>query len=152
MIKMQSQKNPTQPAGESYAYIDFLGLKYSNMIDVFEQVYTGLDYEVFNRLQTRLGLQTKQLAEWVQITPSTLARRHKQGHFSKEESDRLLRFSRVFVKALKLFDGDLDKTRAWFSNPVLALADRAPQTIVETEVGAREIENLIGRLEHGVFC
>lgn len=151
-MEVQSRQNPLPTAGESYAYADLLGLRYSDAFDILEQVYAGFHYEAFEQLQANCGLQTKQLAGWVRITSSTLARRHKQGHFSAEESDRLLRFSRVFGKALALFDGDFDKTRAWFSTPAPALAHRAPQAIIETDVGAREIENLIGRLEHGVFC
>jgi uncharacterized protein (DUF2384 family) len=30
------------------------------------------------------------------------------------------------------------------------LGDETPMDLIQTDVGAREVENLIGRLEHGV--
>ncbi|HVR29408.1 MAG TPA: antitoxin Xre/MbcA/ParS toxin-binding domain-containing protein, partial [Thermoanaerobaculia bacterium] len=96
-------------------------------------------------------LSTLELARLIQISPRTLVRRREQGRLSSEESDRLLRVSRVLGKALALFDGDVAATRAWFSGPAPALGGRTPQEVAVTEVGAREVESLVGRLEHGVF-
>jgi uncharacterized protein (DUF2384 family) len=31
------------------------------------------------------------------------------------------------------------------------LGDETPMDLIQTDVGAREVENLIGRLEHGVI-
>jgi putative toxin-antitoxin system antitoxin component (TIGR02293 family) len=53
--------------------------------------------------------------------------------------------------ALDLFEGDAGAARSWFSAPAPALANRTPLEVSSTDVGAREVENLIGRLEHGVF-
>jgi putative toxin-antitoxin system antitoxin component (TIGR02293 family) len=63
----------------------------------------------------------------------------------------LLRTVRVFGKALMLFDGDVDAARTWLSTPAPALGDRTPEDVAATDLGAREVESLIGRLEHGVF-
>lgn len=41
--------------------------------------------------------------------------------------------------------------RAWLSTPAPALANRTPVEVAATDVGAREVESLIDRLEHGVF-
>jgi hypothetical protein len=38
----------------------------------------------------------------------------------------------------------------WLSRPLPALADHRPIDLARTDVGTREIELLIGRLEHGV--
>jgi uncharacterized protein (DUF2384 family) len=39
----------------------------------------------------------------------------------------------------------------WLRSPNRALGGESPLALSKTEVGAREVENLIGRLEHGVF-
>ena len=62
-----------------------------------------------------------------------------------------MRVSRVFGMTLALFEGDVEAARAWFATPAPALGDRTPLDVSTTEIGAREVENLIGRLEHGVF-
>jgi putative toxin-antitoxin system antitoxin component (TIGR02293 family) len=64
----------------------------------------------------------------------------------------LLRLSLVFEKAVNLFEGDTDAARAWLGRPNKALGGETPLSAVETEIGAREVEDLIGRLEHGVFA
>jgi putative toxin-antitoxin system antitoxin component (TIGR02293 family) len=68
-----------------------------------------------------------------------------------EESDRLLRAGRVFGRALELFDGDTNAARNWLSKPQPALGGGVPLELAETEVGAREVEAAIGRIEHGVY-
>jgi putative toxin-antitoxin system antitoxin component (TIGR02293 family) len=68
-----------------------------------------------------------------------------------DESDRLLRVSRVFARAIELFEGDDRAARHWLSTPQRALGGAVPLTLAKTKVGAREVERLVGRLEHGVF-
>lgn len=57
----------------------------------------------------------------------------------------------VFEKAVELFEGDVEAARRWLNTPNKALADTSPAKKAETESGAREVEHLIGRLEHGEF-
>ena len=137
--------------GGAHFYVTLLGLKTLETPELLKRVEAGFAYSTFERFQRNVELQSEELAQLLQIKLRTLARRREQGRLTADESDRLLRASRVFGKALALFDGDVEAARAWFSTPAPALADRTPQDVSTTEVGAREIENLIGRLEHGVF-
>jgi putative toxin-antitoxin system antitoxin component (TIGR02293 family) len=63
----------------------------------------------------------------------------------------VLRFARLFRLALELYDGDADAARAWLQKPARALDGVRPLDHAETEEGAREVERLLGRLEHGVY-
>jgi putative toxin-antitoxin system antitoxin component (TIGR02293 family) len=62
-----------------------------------------------------------------------------------------VRASRLFGRALTLFEGDADAAREWLGAKAPALGGQAPLAAAQTEAGAREVENLIGKLEHGVF-
>jgi len=62
-----------------------------------------------------------------------------------------LRISTIFEKSVELFDGDISAAVNWLTTPKKALNNQQPLTYSRTEIGAREVENLIGRLEHGVF-
>ena len=137
--------------GGPHFYVRLLGFNSFEPTFILDKVESGFSYKTFERLQRNLAFPHGELAKLVQISPRTLARRREQGRLTAEESDRLLRVSRVFGKALALFDGDVDAARTWFSVPVPALANRSPQDVSSTEVGAREVENLVGRLEHGVY-
>jgi putative toxin-antitoxin system antitoxin component (TIGR02293 family) len=39
----------------------------------------------------------------------------------------------------------------WLKSPQKALGGKTPLEYSDTEPGAREVEDLLGRLEHGVF-
>ena len=60
-------------------------------------------------------------------------------------------YERVLGKALELFEGDSRAAERWLSSPKAGLGGAAPSEFAKTEAGAREVEALIGRLEHGVF-
>jgi putative toxin-antitoxin system antitoxin component (TIGR02293 family) len=57
----------------------------------------------------------------------------------------------LFGKTLELFEGDRDVATEWLTTAQPALGGAVPLDLARTEVGAREIERLVGRLEHGVF-
>ena len=39
----------------------------------------------------------------------------------------------------------------WLKTPNLSLGDKTPLEYADTEVGAREVENLLGRIDYGVY-
>jgi putative toxin-antitoxin system antitoxin component (TIGR02293 family) len=115
------------------------------------RVQAGLPYRAMEHLRRNLDLPMSRLAELVDIRPRTLSRRKEEGRLEPAESDRLLRASRVFGRALELFEGNAVEARAWLERPQRALGGAVPLDLLRTELGAREVEDLIGRLEHGVF-
>ena len=87
----------------------------------------------------------------IDVPRRTLTRRKRDGRFLPSESDRLLRAARIFGQALALFEGDRDAAKDWLDTAQRALGGVSPLDLARTEAGAREVERLIGRLEHGVF-
>lgn len=97
------------------------------------------------------GLTLPRLATLIGIPERTLARRKASGKLTTEESERLLRIAGIFEDAVDLFEGDVPAAVNWLTTLRKALGDRPPLSYARTEPGAREVENLIGRLEHGIF-
>ena len=128
-----------------------LGLSAGDTAEIIKQVRKGFPYEALVRFHDRSGLPVAMIAELVQIPQRTLMRRKAKGRLLPDESERLLRVAGVFEKAVDLFEGDVDSARRWLIAPNTALAGETPLVLVETEIGAREVEDLLGRLEHGVF-
>jgi putative toxin-antitoxin system antitoxin component (TIGR02293 family) len=79
----------------------------------------------------------------------TLAHRRSLGRLSAEQSDRLVRILRVVQEAEETFV-DPEKAHRWLRRPTSALADNAPLDLLDTEVGARRVEALLGRIAHGI--
>jgi putative toxin-antitoxin system antitoxin component (TIGR02293 family) len=134
-----------------HGYVLLLGLEPADTARLVEQVEKGFSYRELEHLQDNVGLSRSAVADLVQVKPRTLDRRKKDGRLLPEESDRLLRVSRVFGKALELFEGDTKSAREWLSAPQTALGGVVPLDMAKTDIGAREVEALAGRLEHGVF-
>lgn len=130
---------------------ELLGLRATNSIKLVQKIEKGLPFGVFQRLKNRTGLTADVLLHTLGITPRTFVRRKKAKLFTREESDRIVSFSRLLVQIFSLFEGDQDAARAWISKPNKALGGMTPLKFAGTETGTREVEDLIGRLEHGVF-
>lgn len=81
----------------------------------------------------------------------TLSRRRDAGRLDPVESDRLMRFSMLVDAAVKLFEGDVNAARQWLRAAQPALGGRTPIGFAKTTVGSREVEDLIGRLDRGVY-
>jgi putative toxin-antitoxin system antitoxin component (TIGR02293 family) len=79
----------------------------------------------------------------------TLAHRRTLGRLTAEQSDRLVRILRVIEQAEQAF-GDTGKARTWLRRPSAALADHAPLDLLDTDIGTRQVESLLGRIEHGI--
>lgn len=116
------------------------------------RVKTGLPVAELDALRELLGLTMENLAHRIGISIATLSRRRQSGQpLDANHSDRVLRFARLFRLATELYDGDEDAARVWLSKSARGLDGETPLDHAETEAGAREVEDLIGRLEHGVY-
>ncbi len=110
----------------------------------------GLPVELFERVRERFGVSAEKLAEIIGVAMRTLMRRKQEGRLQMHESERLYRLGRLFDLAVQVFE-DVDAAQAWFRSPQKAFAGATPLDYAETELGAREVENQLGRIEHGVF-
>jgi putative toxin-antitoxin system antitoxin component (TIGR02293 family) len=136
----------------SLLYVSLLGLRPSDPIEILRRVKRGLTFSALLRFQKNSQFSTTELADLVSIRMRTLHRRREQGRLEPDESDRLLRVSRVFGRALELFEGNAEGARRWFHTPAKALGGERPIALAATALGSREVEALIDRLEHGVLA
>jgi putative toxin-antitoxin system antitoxin component (TIGR02293 family) len=128
-----------------------LGISARDTPQMIRQVERGFPYAAILRLHEASGLPLPRISELVSIPQRTLMRRKAAGKLNRDESERLLRISGVFEQAVNLFHGDVESARLWLSRPARALDGSTPLEFARTNIGAREVEDLIGRLIHGVF-
>jgi len=116
------------------------------------RILAGLPVEEFDTLRGMLDLTVDEMARKIGVSPATLGRRRaKKEPLDRDHSDRLMRYARLYWLSVGLFDGDAATGRAWLKRPARALGGHTPLEFAETEMGAREVEDLIGRIEHGVY-
>ena len=117
---------------------------------LIQRIQKGLRFSELKTLQDTLDLPFEKLAAKLCISRSTLQRRKAAGRLSPDESDKVIRFSRLLQQATDLF-GNVEKARAWLKHPQFGLGGAVPLDYATTEAGAREVENLLGRIEYSVY-
>ena len=66
------------------------------------------------------------------------------------EADAIARLIRVRDHARAAF-GRSDLAETWLTEPNPELGERIPLEMARTDLGAREVETVLGRIEHGIF-
>jgi putative toxin-antitoxin system antitoxin component (TIGR02293 family) len=118
--------------------------------ELIRKIQKGLRFSELETLQNTIELPFEQLAAKLAISRSTLQRRKAAGRLSPDESDKVVRFSRLLKHATRVF-GDVERARAWLKHPQFGLGGAVPLDYASTETGAREVENLLGRIEYSVY-
>ena len=120
----------------------------STLAQIREALRQGVPRNAFESLRNDLGVSTEEFSDILGIPTRTLARRTDR--FKPDESERLLRVGSVLQKAQDVLE-DKESARRWMTQPKRALGGLTPLRCCDTEMGAREVEALLGRIEHGVF-
>jgi putative toxin-antitoxin system antitoxin component (TIGR02293 family) len=128
-----------------------LKISTGDTVRIVKLVRAGFPFKSLANFQKATDLPWTDISRFVAIPQRTLTRRQSEGRLQPEESDRVWRAITVFDQAVELFEGDDAAARKWLQTPQAALGGETPLDFASTEVGAREVERLIGRLEHGVF-
>ena len=127
----------------------FKGRALPTSAELRERIKKGLPYRSFESVRERLQLSVPEAGNVLHMPARTLARRRKTRKLDAEESDRLYRVARVAAHAFAVFGAE-DKAATWLRRPNRALNGEPPIELLDTDAGARQIEDVLGRIEHGV--
>jgi putative toxin-antitoxin system antitoxin component (TIGR02293 family) len=125
-----------------------LGRALSSEDDLRQAIRDGFPPAVVESLMENSGLTLKEVAGALDLSPRSLQRRRRTGRLAQFESDRLYRLARIMAIAGEYL-GDAERARRWLKRPNRALGGLAPVAAVDTELGARQVENLLGRIAYG---
>jgi putative toxin-antitoxin system antitoxin component (TIGR02293 family) len=118
--------------------------------ELIEAISRGLPAKLARELAARLDLSQDQVASLLRLTPRTLQRRLEEGRLELAESERLWELARLFFQAVRVLESE-PAAGQWFKSPLQVLGWKTPLAWAHTAVGLREVENVLGRIEHGVF-
>jgi putative toxin-antitoxin system antitoxin component (TIGR02293 family) len=116
--------------------------------DLREAIREGFPPAVVEELMRASGLTLRELANALDLSPRSLQRRRRSGRLARYESDRLYRLARIVAIANEYLGGHETAVR-WLKRPNRALGGLAPVTAIDTELGARQVENILGRIAYG---
>jgi putative toxin-antitoxin system antitoxin component (TIGR02293 family) len=118
--------------------------------DLREAVRAGLPLVALRSLQESLQLSREGLSRMLSMPERTMARRQKQARLTADESDRLIRVARVMANAKRVL-GSRDKAAHWLRTANRALDGAAPLSLLDTDIGAEQVSEILGRIEHGIY-
>jgi putative toxin-antitoxin system antitoxin component (TIGR02293 family) len=128
-----------------------LGRSVKSFADLAEMIRKGLPSGSLIVLGEKLDLKNAALSRNLGIPQRTLTRRlSRHSRLTAAESDRAVRLARVYATAVEMI-GDADKAAKWLRTPNRALGGEVPIDQVDTDLGAREVENVLGRIAYGVY-
>jgi putative toxin-antitoxin system antitoxin component (TIGR02293 family) len=128
-----------------------LGKAIRNSDDLAHLVRTGLPAGSVSALAGRLHLANSALSKKLGIPQRTLTRRlSKSSLLTPAESDRTVRMARVYATAVEMI-GDEEKAIEWLGTPNRALGGERPLDQLDTDTGARMVEDVLGRIAYGVY-
>lgn len=128
-----------------------MGLTVETLVDRIAALRGGVPFVAILEFQEKSRLPMGRIVDVLDLSTRTMARRKKNGRFSPTESERLFRLASIHERAVRLFDEDVAAAISWLDSPCKALGGATPLDFTKSELGAREVENVIGQLKDGVF-
>lgn len=115
-------------------------------------VDAGLLVRAFESLVDYANITRLDLARAANIPLRTVQRREasQARKFERDESDRLARVARMYAMAEDVL-GSRAEAQRWMKTPNRSLDGARPLDELDTDVAAREVEDLLGRIRYGVF-
>jgi putative toxin-antitoxin system antitoxin component (TIGR02293 family) len=142
---------PQATVAETLGGYSVLGQDVHNDMDATDVVLHGIPWRAAFAVQRRYGLTDDELAKILDVSVRTLSR-HRQSNalLPTAESDRLYRSVSILSWAAYVLEDD-DRAMAWLRRPQTGLGDRVPMALLVAGTGARQVEDLLGCIEFGVY-
>ena len=125
-----------------------LGRTVRSMSELESTVSSGLPKRALRAAAERVAtLPAEARRVMHQIVPEATYKRRSR--LSRLESERTERLARVIAAAEHVWD-DREDAREWLVRPHPELGNRTPLDSAMTELGARQVEDLLDRLYYGI--
>ncbi len=120
-----------------------------SMADLRRAVGRGLPVETLSRVASYVSLNAKEATRLRDRLVPPATRKRRSGSLLPEESERVERLARVMALAERVWE-DTTAARTFLHQPHPLLLGETPLEVSRTELGAREVEALLERLEYAL--
>ncbi|WP_080056420.1 type II RES/Xre toxin-antitoxin system antitoxin [Spirosoma aerolatum] len=110
----------------------------------------GLAGTEAGRVAALLGITDKEMARLLNQSVATFHRQVKATHLDAPTSERLLLLTRLATYGEAVFQ-DKGKFMRWLQRPLRLLDDRSPLDLLDSSTGVQLVEDILGRIDYGVF-
>jgi len=121
-----------------------------SFFDFDRVIHDGMPVSAFRHAVESLGQPEKTVVEGIGISRTTLGRRKQAGRLGFVDSERAVRLGSVIALG-KIALGSTMAAGRWLLKPNTALGGAIPLRLLQTDVGARQVEAVLGRALLGGF-
>ena len=112
-------------------------------------IRTGLPAKAFDGVAGVFGLTSEELALKLGISIRTIRdQRKRHVRLSSENTEKLVRAARVYELARTIFSTPVAVSQ-WLASPAPALGGQCPLTLLDTDIGTREVESVLQGIAYG---
>ncbi|GAB3990254.1 hypothetical protein GCM10028807_17020 [Spirosoma daeguense] len=97
-----------------------------------------------------LGVTDKEMARLINQSVATFHRQVRLSHLDAPTSERLLLLTRLATYGETVFQ-DKGKFTRWLRRPLQLLDNQSPLDLMDSSTGIQLVEDILGRIEYGVF-
>ena len=148
--KRQARMATIEQVSELLGGRKVLGKKLHSQLELIPLLRKGLPYEALESVTGKLDISVEVASVALQLARRTLARRKEQNRLDGQESERIVRLADIAAHAVGIL-GSLEKAKRWLTASNRALGGVAPINLLDTDVGTRAVEDVLLRIEHGVY-
>ena len=135
-------------------WLGFSKIMSNKIITDFDLIFLAIDgitKASITTLAGHLGISRKYISENIfDVSVKTLERKENKAKMDKKTSSHALEIAKVVQHAHKVFR-DNQKVKRWLSKENQALHDRKPVELFDTLTGISMVNDLLGRIEEGVY-
>lgn len=110
----------------------------------------GISASELEKLRVNIGLEHHHFAKILQVTTRTLQNKTGKDKLNISVTEKALKLSRLYQNGYLTF-GDKDNFKSWMRSKVLALGNQTPLSFLDTQFGFELVEQIIGRISHGII-
>lgn len=103
------------------------------------------------QLASQLGVTLKELAPLLQLSQSTLHRLRRQTALTGPTAEWVELLRGIMQHGLRVYGGEESAFQDWLRYPLGELDGRTPLQTLTTIAGFTQVDDVLGRIEHGIF-
>ena len=123
--------------------------KLDSRLDFISLTREGLSMGTLKKIQAYTSLSIKELAVLLPISERQLVR-YKDDHILRKDiSSHLIQLAELFEHGYEVFEEE--HFRKWMRSKIRVLDNNRPIDLLDTAIGIQIVNDIIGRIDHGVY-
>ena len=130
----------------------FLRKDILSITDLRDLIHLGLPASSLVQMLKAFSMPQEEAAKALGISIRTITRRLSgQARLSPIESEKAIRLARGFARAEEVFEGNPEKVVEWFRRSNRGLGGESPLSLMDSDLGAMQVDDILGRIQEGVI-